>query len=127
MGYTTDFQGRFDLDKPLTEEHAEFLTDNTGYYYDWRESTNKSLPPAPGAYCQWVPTKDLQGIEWDGEEKFYKFIPWLQYLVTNCFEPWGYKLNGTVIWRGEEFEDMGRIEVTNNVLTVTELVPGIHR
>jgi hypothetical protein len=26
MGYTTDFEGRFDLNKPLTEEHSAFLT-----------------------------------------------------------------------------------------------------
>lgn len=26
MGYTTDFEGRFTLDKPLTEEHAAYLT-----------------------------------------------------------------------------------------------------
>lgn len=25
MGYTTDFQGRFELDKPLTAEHSAFL------------------------------------------------------------------------------------------------------
>lgn len=33
--------------------------------------------------------------------------------------PWGYGLSGTVRWRGEEFDDVGRIDVRANIVTAT--------
>jgi hypothetical protein len=75
-------------------------------------------PPStqPGLWCQWVPTKDDKGLEWDGNEKFYAYTEWLTYIVENFLKPWGYVLNGTVKWQGEDSSDKGRLVVENNVV-----------
>lgn len=163
MGYTTDFTGRFDLDRPLATEHAAYLAkfsdtrrmqrdatktakrpdpvraavglpvgDDGGYFVgaigfagmdeersvvanDILEFNN---PPAgqPGLWCQWVPTEDGRGIEWNGTEKFYFYVEWLEYLIAHFLTPWGYSLSGVVEWQGEESSDSGRIIVKKNVV-----------
>ena len=80
---------------------------------------NHNAPPRtqPGLWCQWKPLDD-EGTRfgWDYGEKFYYYVEWLHYIVDNFLEPWGYKLNGTVEWSGEEPGDLGRIIVTNNTI-----------
>ena len=71
----------------------------------------------PGLWCQWVPNDDGTAIVWDESEKFDAYVEWLEYLIANFLEPWGYKLNGTVLWRGEDFHDIGRINVSDNDVT----------
>lgn len=106
MGYTTNFRGRFDLDKPLTAEHAEYLS---------RDQIVADAE-APDGYFQWVPTKDLRGIEWDGGEKFYDYILWLRFVARKMTE-WGYRMSGEVWWSGEERSDVGKLVVVDNVVT----------
>lgn len=79
-----------------------------------------NCPPSdqPGLWCQWVPNNDGTEIEWDGGEKFYNYIEWIKYLISNFLKPWGYKLNGTVEWHGEEHGDMGRIIIKDNKVTI---------
>jgi len=159
MGYTTDFEGRFNLDKPLTDAHAAYINAFSGtrrmkrdaakaekmpdpvrfavglpigpegayfvgglgpYGQDRDASvTDNNNEPAgqPGLWCQWVPTGDCDGIEWNGTEKFYNYVEWLQYLIANFLGPWGYVVNGRVSWRGEEHSDVGVLVVKNNVVT----------
>lgn len=76
-------------------------------------------PPStqPGLWCQWAPTEDNSGIEWNGAEKFYHYTEWLQYLISNFIKPWGLKLNGTVKWQGEDPSDVGKIVVRNNTIS----------
>lgn len=57
------------------------------------------------------------GIAWNGHEKFYDYVEWLEYLVENFLKPWGYKLNGTVTWQGEDSGDFGKIIVKENVVS----------
>jgi hypothetical protein len=78
-------------------------------------------PPGsqPGLWCHWVPTKDRKGLEWDGGEKFYHYVEWLEYLIEHFLTPWGYVVSGTVKWSGEEEEDNGTIFVENNVVKTT--------
>lgn len=73
-------------------------------------------PPStqPGLWCQWAPTDDDAEIAWDGSEKFYYYVQWLEYLIEKLLEPWGYVLNGEVTWQGEEDEDRGMICVVDN-------------
>lgn len=144
MGYTTDFSGRFDLNQPLTPFMKEFLTNFNetrrmkrnlpekfgieGEFFvegegfgSQRETEAKSVlnmnePPStqPSLWCQWTPTSDDCGIEWDGGEKFYNYTEWLVYLIHKVLAPNGYVLNGKVIWHGEETGDVGKIIVENN-------------
>jgi hypothetical protein len=162
MGYTTEFDGHFNLDRPLELNHAnylqrfsetrrmkrnpkelQFINDPIrervglpfgveGEYFvggggfagqDHDDSILEyNSPPStqPGLWCQWIPTDDLRGIQWDENEKFYDYVEWLQYIVKNFLIPWGYTLNGEVEWSGEEREDIGKIVVVNNDITVKE-------
>ena len=148
MGYTTDFEGRFNLDRELDEEtfqllsklndtrrmkrdvgpeygvEGEFYVEGKGFKGQDHEDNvvNSSAPPAtqPGLWCQWMPTADKLGIEWDGGEKFYEYVEWIAYLIEKILKPKGYVLNGTVEWQGEESGDVGRICITDNEVTTQE-------
>lgn len=71
----------------------------------------------PGLWCQWRPSEDGREIVWDGGEKFYNYVEWIDYLIENFLEPWGIKVNGEVEWQGEERDDRGLIVVKDNVVT----------
>ena len=159
MGYTTDFHGRFTLDKPLTLEQAkylytfactrrvkrnanltlqrddpirkavglpvgeegEFFVGESGFYGqdDGSDVLDGNGPPTtqPGLWCQWVPSEDGLGIEWDGGEKFYRYVEWLRYIIKNFLKPWGLTLNGEVHYQGESKADRGTIYCVGNVVT----------
>ena len=176
MGYTTDFTGRFLLDKKLTPAHIAYLNEfaNTrrmkrnpeitknlfdplriiahlplgveGEYYvggnqkqNLQQATTQdqipdifsgsgqahikdiidyNMPPStqPGLWCSWAPSDDGMGIEWNGGEKFYHYIEWIEYIIKNFLKPWGYTVNGVVRWQGEESDDIGVIEVEDNIV-----------
>ena len=82
--------------------------------------THRNDPPStqPSLWCQWISNELGTEIEWDGNEKFYNYVEWLQYII-NWLTPRGYVLNGEVQWRGEDFNDIGTIIVENNVLRTT--------
>lgn len=158
MGYTTDFNGEFELNKPLAENHAAYLSkfaetrrmkrsaiaasrlpdtvreavglsvgDDGEYFvggvgYAGQDNDvsviDHNSPPnhQPGLWCQWVPNDDGSAIVWDGGEKFYAYVEWLEYLIKNFLAPWGYVLNGEVEWIGEDSNDRGKIVVKNNTV-----------
>lgn len=72
----------------------------------------------PGLWCQWILENDGTELVWDGGEKFYNYVEWLQYMITKFFNPWGIKLNGTIEWHGEDRSDMGQIVVTDSVIKI---------
>lgn len=139
MGYSTDFSGKFNLNKELTIGLHLFLVnlnktrrvatnaDNKVYGYEGeydvhqvgkRFDNNRQPSTQPNLYCQWVPTKDGLSIEWDGNEKFYGYIEWLSYIIHKILIPNYYVLNGKVTWQGEEVGDVGEIEVIDNEIHV---------
>jgi hypothetical protein len=75
---------------------------------------NQEPSTQPGLWCQWVPTEDGEGIKWDGGEKFYNYVEWIEYIVGNFLKPWGYTLSGEVEWEGDDEGDMGKIVVKGN-------------
>jgi hypothetical protein len=81
---------------------------------------NRPPTTQPGLWCQWTLDEDGTSLQWDGGEKFYSYVEWLQYMITNFFSPWGIMLNGEVEWSGEESSDLGKIIVVNNVVTVKQ-------
>ena len=78
---------------------------------------NGAASGQPGLWCQWVPTRDGTGIMWDGSEKFYDYVQWLQYIVDHFLKPWGYSLSGEVVWEGENRNDLGTIVARDNTIT----------
>lgn len=145
MGYTTEFRGSFELNKKLDATthtflnklnetrrmsrnlgpefgtEGEFFVDGRGHAGQDHEASiiDYNSPPStqPGLWCQWRPTESGTAIEWDGGDKFYNYIPWIQYIISNVLEPKGYILNGEVAWRGEDWSDTGNIIIRNNILT----------
>ena len=80
-------------------------------------NSNGAPDGQPGLWCQWVPTENDDGIEWDGGEKFYHYTEWLAYIIEHFLQPWGYILNGEVEWFGEDRDDRGKIVVENNTIS----------
>ena len=104
----------------------------------------------PGLWCKWEPTDDGSRIQWNHAEKFYFGEEWMAYLVTTFLMP-GAKLaeelksrvegryyapefahftfdhvvNGVIDAQGEEYEDLWRLVVTDNVVTSVEMEPGL--
>lgn len=113
MGYTTTFDGRFELNKALSVPDSNQLK-------EWANERHENAD-VPGIWCQWVPTDDGLGIEWDGNEKFYDYVEWLEYIIKHFLNPKDYLLNGAVRYQGEEIGDVGRIEVKDNKVTQVEL------
>ena len=146
MGYSTDFGGSFEIDKPLDKNtlkllkglnttrrmkrnvgpefgvEGEFFVNGKGDFGQDEDGTvvNHNQPPStqPGLWCQWTPNEDGTEIEWDGGEKFYAYVEWIEYLIEKIFEPRGYKLNGEVVWVGEDPDDRGKIVIENNVVDI---------
>lgn len=79
---------------------------------------NTPAKTQPGLWCQWIITDDGASLEWDGGEKFYNYIEWLEYLIENFFKPTGNILNGRVSWQGEDEDDNGVITITDNYIDV---------
>lgn len=88
---------------------------------------NREPSTQPGLWCQWIPTDDGSAIQWDGNEKFYNYTEWLQYIIDHFMRPWGYELNGRVMWSGEDTADSGVITVEHNIMTIDEFQPGLRR
>lgn len=78
-------------------------------------------PPlgVPGLWCQWE-AASCTTLQWDGGEKFYNYVEWLEYLIEHFFRPWGYELNGQIEWTGEDRDDRGTIGVRRNEVRTHE-------
>ncbi len=114
MGYTTNFKGKFKLNKTLSLEDYRWLA-------NFAEERHED-PKYPGIWCQWVPSEDGNYIQWDEGEKFYEYTEWLQWLIANFFQPKGYTLEGVVDWEGEEQGDVGKIIVKDNKVATQDMV-----
>ncbi|KKL12727.1 hypothetical protein LCGC14_2532870 [marine sediment metagenome] len=148
MGYTTEFKGRFYLDKPLDDNTFNLLEglaktrrmkrnikgygiegefyfnpddfENSGQAEDKTIIDYNSPPPTqPSLWLRWIPTEDRQHIEWDGGEKFDGYVEWIEYIIKKILKPRGYFLNGRVEWCGEE-GDVGTILAIDNKVKVIE-------
>lgn len=116
MGYTTDFDGSFKLSRVLTVEEKKILDD----FSEERHGGNlDAYLGYPGFWCDWVPTEDGKGIEWNGTEKFYDYEKWIQLIIDTYLTPWGIKLTGRVRYQGEEIGDHGTVSVVKGKVKKT--------
>jgi len=113
MGYTTDFSGQFKLNKQIDFNLLK-------KFEKLNEGEDIGEDGQIDGFCQWMPTDDGMAIEWDGEEKFYEYVEWLQWIIDKLLKPNGYVLNGEVEWSGEEPSDLGKIIVKDNTVEVKE-------
>ncbi len=122
MGYSTNFTGRFDLDKQLTLDDYRILKGLEGF--DPRDCEEAAgVEALPDSYCQWGPTEDGRGVAWDGSEKFYKYTEWLQYIINKILAPKGYVLTGQVAFQGEDTGDCGIIIIEDGKVFSRKYVP----
>ena len=114
MGYTTDFEGQLDIQPPLLETDRLEINEFADTRHGGNCDPHRGMP---SLYCQWMcPTVDK--LEWDGGEKFYSYVKWLEYLIYHKFQPKGHVLNGEIRWIGEDkMNDQGTIVVKDNVVT----------
>lgn len=110
MGYTTKFTGTLKIEPALTLPHYQEILDIG------RDGANDETAPE-GSYMQWEPTKNGDGLSWDGGEKFYDYVEWLKWLIAKRLGPWGHTVNGTLKWSGESVSDNGTITVVDNAVT----------
>lgn len=148
VGSSTKFKGQFNLNKPLDNVtfsflkrisetrriartvdakygvEGEFYVDGSSNSFADSTVIDPNAPPKtqPGLWCQWVPTEDHLHIEWNGAEKFYNYIEWMEYLISKILAPRGYVVNGDVKWRGEDFDDTGVLEVNDNMVMGKRLI-----
>lgn len=112
MGYTTEFDGQFDLSPlPLPAEVVLQLMDLADVC-----GRDINDDDAPDSYNQWELTKDRQHLKWDGGEKFYSYREWLQYLIDHVCKPAGITVSGSVDYSGEEVTDVGVLTVIDGVV-----------
>ncbi len=149
MGYTTDFDGQIDIEPPLSEKEVKYINKfaetrrmdrENGPYYVGGEGDfgqahdadirdyNKSPEGQPGLWCGWVATEEGDVVEWDGGEKFYYSVEWMQYIIDHFIgenplaklnDPenfgflQGHKCNGEIYAQGEESDDCWMLEVVD--------------
>jgi hypothetical protein len=108
---------------PVGEEGGYFVG-GTGFHGQTNDVSvvNHNEPPKgqPSLWCQWTVTEDGEYLEWDGGEKFYSYVEWLNYLIEHFFKPWGCTLNGEIGWKGEDRSDRGTIFVKDNEVQAIE-------
>ena len=110
MGYNTEFDGEFVLSRPLDAK--------TYYALEQLADSRHDDDSMPSIWCQWVVGDNRQSIKWDGGEKFYGYIGWIRYINNHFLLPKKVKMNGTVVFQGENPKDSGRIVATNGKIEV---------
>ena len=106
MGYSTSFDGSFELSEKLAVSQLETLRSFRDY---------DNLPEgAPDAECPWEVTDDELHLEVLGEEKMKEWAEWLTYICEHVLVPGGATLSGSVVWQGEDIGDCGVIFVKDN-------------
>jgi len=147
MGYDTTFKGKIEIYPPLNQEEIDYLikfsetrrmdrkkgpyfVDGSGWHGQYRDPdvNDFNSPPhgQPGLWCQWIPTNNGKHIVWDGGEKFYGSLEWMDYLITHFIGdnpiakselPFlrSHTCNGIITAKGENKDDRWCIAVVNNV------------
>jgi len=106
MGYTTEFDGSIVIEPPLSDNFVnrfnEIANKRNNEYGDGVEGSfdhvchNKlgrkgrafglisvGLSEVPGCWCHWILENQQHAtiLMWDGGEKFYYYVQWLQYVI----------------------------------------------
>ncbi len=117
MGYTTEFIGQLEISKPLDDSAVSAIGDLNKISFASENKEGKKLGQ-PESRCQWVVAPDKKHIVWDGNEKFYYYMEWLEYIVRNILEPKGYMVSGELMAEGEDVQnDVSKITVKNNKIS----------
>lgn len=118
MSYRVHMDGEFTLDRPLTVEHKVTLEK---FADERHEHPGSGYPDYP--WCQWLPNELGTAIVYtDSEISGYEAAAWLAYLADTFLALWGYTMNGSAKWSGEEGGDLGIIVCRDNEVREAEAV-----
>lgn len=115
MGYDTYFCGDFQLDKEPNDKIK-------AWFKAWNDAGRQAdRPPKqdgePENWCDW----QLIETTWEispTDGKNYGYIEWIEYICENVLKPNGSLLNGEVYWEGDERDDIGKIIIKDNIITI---------
>ena len=104
----------------LGDEGEFFISNTKSLGQDKDDSVldyNEPSLKQPGLWCQWIVSEDGKYLMWDRGEKFYNYIEWLEYIIENFVKTQDkLKVNGYLVYMGEDVHDIGIIEVKNNMM-----------
>jgi hypothetical protein len=160
MGYTTDFIGHIDITPSLNEAELAYLDafrlsrrfDRPGGPYEvppnpYAEDSgdvdvdtyNAVAPGQPQLWCQWQACWQGCCLAFDGHEKFYQPVRWMEYLIDHFLRPgaeasrtslavfegftFDHRLDGLVVGCRRDNKELFGIRVTGNVVTTEVLQP----
>ena len=86
------------------------------------EDISEDIPPStqPSCWCYWCPNDTGTKIDMNNKIlSFHHHIEWLIYIIENFIKKWGYSMNGSVKWKGDDIFDKGVIRVRNNRIIIT--------
>jgi hypothetical protein len=146
MGYTTDFEGSMTITPALEPQQVAFINalmetrrmarnvdesiyGDQGEFYIGKGNGgqdnelniadyNHAPRTQPGLWCNWVISEDGTELAWDGGEKFYDYTEWIEYMITKIFMPLDRKLEGEIMYSGEDCSDAGKIVARDNKICI---------
>jgi hypothetical protein len=162
---TTDFVGHVDIEPGLNQDEMEYLTAfSLSRRFDRPEGPyavpanpmavleterdtvdvatyNRVAPGQPELRCQWVPSLEGCCLTFDGNEKFYRPVEWMCYLIQHFLKPgavasrsglpafehftFDHRLDGTIVGCRRDNKELFAIQVRANRVTMKVLQPGL--
>jgi len=119
MGYTTTFQGEIKITPELTAKQIKFIE---GMFGDMREWNPVEAERLDLTHFDFEFNDNLDGIRWNGAEKFYNAELCMEYLIDQSLKAFPeLKFNGILQAQGEEYDDRWHLVVKNNKVTKREI------
>jgi hypothetical protein len=105
MGYSTDFIGELRFTRVMTPIELAYIERQMGF--DLPEDFNGYIyPHGKPHYVQFELTQDKTGIRWDENEKFYKAVEAVNFIIDNARrEIPDFGLTGQLEAQGEQIGD----------------------
>lgn len=120
MGYRTNFDGEFTLDKPLDKDTQDLISSFNDAEFDESLLSIELIEKLKGLedYCPWL-YDDQYNVLYCESGKCYGFEDWINLLIEHFLKPKGYIVNGIVFWDGEDTSDIGEINITDSEVTTS--------
>lgn len=113
MGYTTNFDGELkiggDPSLSMIKELKKFLGEDMRDHPEWGDR-------GECYYIQYELTDEMDGIRWDGSEKFYGAVDAVNIITRNMRETFpDFAFTGELSAQGEDLSDRWRLVMKNGV------------
>lgn len=113
MGYSTDFEGvlkfKHSITVPEIAKLNEFFGENPDDHPEWKKRDGDKY-----SYLQYDLTKDMTGLQWDGNEKFYYAVEALNLIIDNMKAEFPeFELEGHLDAQGEEMSDRWVLQIVD--------------